>query len=84
MKRKRIKAVFNSEVKKRGWPDAGTCNGESKTVHFRQLPQEGGMKALPLDAVGKSIEKALISAEAGRDGTFSLFPPSTPQSGGSR
>jgi hypothetical protein len=42
------------------------------------------MKALPLDAVGKSIEKALISAEAGRDGTFSLFPPSTPQSGGSR
>ncbi len=71
--------MVDSEMEERGWLDTGTCLAESKTVHFRQLFREDDMKALPLDTVGKSLDKALISGEAGRDGAFPVFLASTPQ-----
>ncbi len=71
--------MFDSEVEGRGWLGAATCRGESRIVHFRQLFQEDGMKLLPLDTVGKSLDKASTSGKAGRGGAFLFFPASTPQ-----
>jgi hypothetical protein len=65
--------MLNSKMEGRGWLDAATCAAESKIVHFRQLFGEYGMKALPLDTVGKSMDKASIPGKAGPDCPFSLF-----------
>jgi hypothetical protein len=53
--------------------DTGKRSPESTIVHFRQLLQKARREASTLDITGKDEHTALISAEAGRGGTFSIL-----------
>ena len=78
------RAGLHSKRRRKVRTDTGKCGSESTFVHFRQLFQEGGMRLPSLDITGRDEHPARVSGEAGRGGTFSVFPLFTPRYGGRR
>jgi len=82
--------IKNSEFKiarlgpPEGREDAGKEGSESTFVNFRQLFQEGDMKALSVDITGKDEHTAVVPPEAGRGGVLSISALFTRRYGGRR
>ncbi len=67
-------AGLHSKGRRKVRADTGKRRSESTFVHFRQLFQEGGMRLPSLDITGIDEHMALVSGDAGRGGTFPVFP----------